>query len=416
MNKHYTAAVDIGSSRIRVAVAKIDELNAVKLLGYAEEGVEGVINSEVLHLRDVGDSIQRAVCRIEEKIGGSISSAFVNVGGRKFITKCFKFDKLVGESGVISESDVKYLDNEVRNVKISSEYSIYDVCSVKYIVDGEKIVKDPIQMAGRKLEAEYTVIIGPKDYSRNIQHVFKELNIEILKLSVDTVATSKVYISADDMEAGAILLDMGKGTTKCTVYVDGRIKLMYSVPFGGDAVTQDIQRGLNISYRNAEKLKIENACSKIDTTEEDKFITISQGGGWNPKEISSKNLSNIVEARVEEILEFLNSRFLELGVHENIGSGIIVVGGGARLKGVLELIAYNLGLQVKFGVPAFKIEKRAVNVLNHPQSASLSGLIALKLGIIGDVGDADINSDDDVRATQGGVKGLLKNIWDKIIE
>ncbi|MFV0482717.1 MAG: cell division protein FtsA [Bacteroidales bacterium] len=417
MSKCYTAAIDIGTSRVRVAVAKINDSKEVQLLGYAEEVTNGVINSEVLHIRNVADSIQRALYRVEQKLDARITKAFVNVGGRRFITKYFKFDKLVGESGIILESDVMYLENEVRNVKIQSDFTIYEICAAKYTVDGDKKVEDPVQMSGRKLAAEYTVVIGPKDYSRNIQKVFDDIGIDILKLSVDPITTSRLYISADEMEAGAILLDMGKGTTKCSVYVDGRVKLMYTIPLGGDSVTEDIKKGLNISYRNAEKLKLEDACSKIDTTEDDKIITIPQGSGWAPKEISRKNLSNIVEARVEEILGFLNEEFLRLNIHEDIGSGIIIVGGASRLKDVSGLISFVFGLPVKHGLPNFKIESSSRKILTHPLNASLSGLIAAKLGFVGEQGNIKMNSGDDIGTMQNNAIGdFFNNLFSKVVK
>ncbi|MFV0345273.1 MAG: cell division protein FtsA [Bacteroidales bacterium] len=416
MSKVYTAAIDIGSSKIRVAVAKLNERGEVQLLGYAEEASNGVINSEALHLKNVADSVQRAVLRIEERLDGKISKAFVNVGGRKFITKYFKFHKLVGETGVISEHDVKHLENEVRNVNIPSELMIYDVCAVKYTVDAEKCVKDPVHMAGRKLEAEYAVIVGPKDYSRYIQKVFDDIQIEILKLSVDAITTSKLFLTKEEMEEGAILLDMGKGTTKCTVYVDGRIKLMHTVPFGGDTVTKDIKQGLNISYDNAEKLKVESANVHSETTEEDKFISVAPGGGWKPREISVKNLSSIVSARLEEIMEFINDKFMELNIHENIGAGVVIVGGGARLHGISELITYCLALSVKYGTPNFKAEPQTLKIFSHPLCASLAGLVALKLGLTGNGGNPEINSDDDIEVKSNASKGLLMRFVDKFFD
>jgi cell division protein FtsA len=245
-----------------------------------------------------------------------------------------------------------------------------------YTIDGEEVLNSPVGSVGAELVAGYRLIIGPANYEQILKTSLSRIGIDMVKCVVNPVAAGDAVLNDEEKEAGVVLVDFGGGTTSVSVYHDFVLRHLSIVPFGGNVVTNDIREGCTILARQAEALKVHYGAAMGELMPDNKVVTIPGINGWEPKEISFKNLAYIIQARMEEIIESVNYQISKSGYTERLGAGIVLTGGGAKLNGLKNLVLFKTGLNVRVGKPINGLMNNEFDKqIDNPQYATAFGLL-----------------------------------------
>jgi cell division protein FtsA len=263
----------------------------------------------------------------------------------------------------------------MHKIHIDIGEEIIHVIPQNFIVDNETGLKSPIGICGRRLEANFHIVIGQVAAAKNIDKCIRRANLSVKDLILEPLASADAVLTEDEMEAGVVLVDIGGGTTDLAVYYDNIIRHTAVIPLGGNVVTNDIKEGCAILQRHAEQLKIQYGSALGDIAPEDKVVAIPGISGRNPKEISFRSLAYIIQSRMEEIIDFINFEIQNSGYADKLAAGIVITGGGAMLKHLSQLMKFKTAMDVRIGYPNEHLTGPGRNEINQPMYATSVGLI-----------------------------------------
>ena len=230
-------------------------------------------------------------------------------------------------------------------------------------------------MAGKRLEANFHIVIGQISSANNIKNCVESIGLNVIQLILEPLASSTAILTDDEKEAGVALVDIGGGTTDIAVYYDDVIRHTAVIPFGGNVVTMDIKEGCSILNRQAEALKIQFGSALGDLAQEDKVVTIPGISGRDPKEISFKSLAYIIQSRMEEIIDAVLFEIENSDCIEKLSAGIVLTGGGSLLRYLPQLVNYRSGMDVRIGYPNALIASDTLKEINQPMYSTSIGLL-----------------------------------------
>jgi cell division protein FtsA len=242
-------------------------------------------------------------------------------------------------------------------------------------VDSEQGIKDPIGMSGVRLEANFHIITGQVTAARNINKCVARANLDVTELILEPLASADAVLSAEEKEAGVVLVDIGGGTTDIAIFSDGIIRHTAVIPFGGNVITEDIKMGCAILRDQAELLKARFGSALASENKDNEVVCIPGLRGREPKEISLKNLANIIQCRMEEILDHVYFEIKNSGLEEQLSGGIVLTGGGAQLKHLRQLTEYVTGMSTRIGYPNEHLANSKVEDVTSPLFATGVGLV-----------------------------------------
>jgi cell division protein FtsA len=378
MNKkeQYVAAIDIGTTKIVAIVGKKNENGKIEILGLSKALSKGVKRGVVLNIEETVTAIQTTVDDVQKRSGIKFSEVFVGIAGqhiksmknRGYITRENYEDE-------IKKEEVFRLIEDMHKIHIDIGEEIIHVIPQNFIVDNETGVKSPIGMCGRRLEANFHIVIGQVAAAKNIEKCIRKVNLTVKDMILEPLASSDAVLTDDEREAGVVLIDIGGGTTDVAVYYDNIIRHTAVIPFGGNVVTKDIKEGCAILQRHAEQLKIQYGSALGDIAPDDKVVSIPGISGREPKEISFKSLAYIIQSRMEEIIDAVNFEIQNSGYADKLAAGVVVTGGGAMLKHLPQLMKFKTAMDVRIGLPNEHLAGSARNEINQPMYATSVGLI-----------------------------------------
>jgi cell division protein FtsA len=378
MNKkeQYVAAIDIGTTKIVAIVGRKNENGKIEILGLSKALSKGVKRGVVLNIEDTVNAIQTTVDDVQKRSGIIFSEVFVGIAGqhiksmknRGYITR----DNYEDE---IKKEEVFRLIEDMHKIHIDIGEEIIHVIPQNFIVDNETGVKSPIGMCGRRLEANFHIVIGQVAAAKNIEKCVRKVNLTVKDMILEPLASSDAVLTDDEKEAGVVLVDIGGGTTDVAVYYDNIIRHTAVIPLGGNVVTKDIKEGCAILQRHAEQLKIQYGSALGDIAPEDKVVSIPGISGREPKEISFRSLAYIIQSRMEEIIDFVNFEIQNSGYADKLAAGVVITGGGAMLRHLPQLMKFKTAMDVRIGLPNEHLAGTGKNEINQPMYATAVGLI-----------------------------------------
>lgn len=375
--RNIVAAVDIGTNTVICLVGEESTENKIQILGHSIVASSGVRRGVILNIEETVQSVQNAVNKATAKLNVDVKKLYVNVAGQQIRTVEKKLTMAIGEGKIITKLDITRLYEKAKAIELDDNEKIYHVINQSYTVDGESGILNPIGIAGEELQAEYRLILGPKNYEEKIWASLKKAGFEMVKCVVNSVAASEAVLTEDEKEAGVVLVDLGGGTTSISIYQDSVMRHIGMIPFGGNVVTHDIKEGYTLLLRQAESLKVQYGQAMGEHAAENKVVTIPGINGWEPKEISFKSLAYIIQARMEEIVESIYYQIEKSGYADRLGAGIVVTGGGGKLQGLRQLILFKTGLDVRIGKPINGLIGKDEKAIDNPQYATAFGLLKL---------------------------------------
>jgi len=364
--------LDIGTTKICAIVGRRSKNGKIEVLGLGKAESAGVTRGMVSNIDKTVQGIAQAV-----EIAGAQSNVeirVVNVGIAGQHIKSLQHRGLITRKDTqseISRRDIEKLIEDMYNLVMPPGEEIIHVLPQEFTVDGEPGIKDPIGMAGVRLEANFHIISGQVTAIKNIVKCVNKTGLESQELILEPLASSEAVLSDEEKEAGVVLVDIGGGTTDVAIFHEGIIRHTAVIPFGGNSITEDIREGCSVMRNIAEQLKIRFGSALADENKENEIVCVPGLRGREPKEISVKNLAFVIQARMEEIIEHVYYEIKSSGYEKKLIAGIVITGGGAQLKHLAQLVEYVTGLDCRIGFPTEHLAKNEVlpkNVYEDMQS------------------------------------------------
>lgn len=378
--------LDIGTTKIVAMVGRYNEYGKMEVLGVGKSKSLGVHRGVVNNITQTIQSIQQAVQEAESVSGLKINYVTVGIAGQH-IRSLQHSDYITrpNADAVIDEDDIDKLCNQVHKLVMLPGEEILHVLPQEYKVDGQAEIKEPVGMYGGRLEANFHVVVGQVTSIRNIGRCVKSSGLELSDVTLEPLASANAVLSQEEKEAGVALIDIGGGTTDLAIFKDGIIRHTAVIPFGGNVITEDIKEGCSIIEKQAELLKIKFGSAWPGENKDNEIVSIPGLRGREPKEITLKNLSKIIHARVVEIVEQVFLEIKNYG-HESpkkkLIAGIVLTGGGAQLKHLKQLVEYITGMDTRIGYPNEHLAGNSDSETTSPMYATAVGLVMDSLAYI----------------------------------
>ncbi len=374
--------LDIGTTKIVCIVGRRNEYGKIEILGMGRSESVGVTRGVVSNIEKTVQSIKTAVTEAENQSGIDIRSVNVGIAGQHIKSLQHRGIKMRNSlEEEISQKDIDALIDDMYKLVMLPGEEIIHVLPQEYIVDSEVGIKDPIGMSGVRLEANFHIITGQVAAVKNIHKCIQKAGLEVMELILEPLASSEAVLNDEEKEAGVVLVDIGGGTTDIAIFQEGIIRHTAVIPFGGNVITEDIKEGCTIIKSQAELLKMKFGSALASENKENEIVSIPGLRGREPKEISVKNLSHIIQARMEEIIENIYYEIKNSGYEKKLIAGIVVTGGGAQLKHIGQLVEYMTGMDTRVGYPNEHLAKGAQEVTS-PVFATGVGLVIKGLQVI----------------------------------
>ena len=363
--QEFTVVVDIGSSRLRGLAGFKTENGRIEILGHASVPSKGIKRGVVLNIEEFSSALGQLIEILENQTDITIRLVDVTMAGQAVQTLTFDGIRYTSGNGIVSKNDIDYLLNEATNMPIEPGYKIYHIVPQGYTIDDEPNIFTPVGHAGRKVQARYKLITGPKSYQDNVKLALSKIDIQTGMFVLNPLATAEAVVSEDEKDAGVVVVDIGSGNTKMAVYGNGHLMHAAVIPFAGDVITRDIKEGCNILHRFAEQLKTQYGQALGDFAEEDKVVTIAGGNGWESKEISFRSLAYIIQARLEEIIDSVYFQIEKSGLLNHPHQGIILTGGTSSMKNILQILKFRTGMDARMGKSEIRLANKPDFIKNE---------------------------------------------------
>ena len=377
--KQIAVGLDIGTTKIVAMIGRVNDYGKLEILGIGKSKSLGVHRGVVNNITQTIQSIQQAVQEAELASGQKINEVTVGIAGQH-IRSLQHSDYITRPNSdqVIDEADIERLINQVHKLVMLPGEEIIHVLPQEFKVDGQAEIKEPIGMYGGRLESNFHVVVGQVSSIRNIGRCVKSGGLELEGITLEPLASSNAVLSQEEKEAGVALIDIGGGTTDLAIFKDGIIKHTAVIPFGGNVITEDIKGGCSIIEKQAELLKIKFGSAWPGENKENEIVSIPGLRGREPKEITLKNLSKIIHARVVEIVEQVYVEIKNYGHEEQknkLIAGIVLTGGGSQLKHLKQLVEYITGMDTRIGYPNEHLAGDSDQEIASPLYATAVGLV-----------------------------------------
>lgn len=409
--------LDIGTTKIACLVGKRTEHGKIEILGMGKSESVGVTRGVVSNIEKTVQSIRAAVEEAEIRSGVDINVVNVGIAGQHI--KSLQHRGMITRDSLdteIGREDVDQLIEDMYKLVMMPGEDIIHVLPQDYIVDREPGIKDPIGMSGIQLEGNFHIITGQIAAAKNIYKCVNKAGLEVADLILEPLASSSSVLSEEEKEAGVVLVDIGGGTTDIAIFQDGIIRHTAVIPFGGNIITEDVKEGCTIMHRQAELLKVKFGTALPHTKQDNEIVCIPGLRGRDPKEISVKNLSSIINARMSEIIEHVYYEIKNSGFEKKLIGGIVVTGGGSQLKHITQLFEYVTGMDARIGYPNEHLSSNTNLSVTSPLFATGVGLVIQGFEKFDNVIQQEKAARNHTSKTKGNFFDKIRNFFDETVE
>src|ERR1700752_3308504 len=370
--------LDIGTTKIAVIAGRKNEFGKLEILGFGRANSNGVKHGQVLNIDETIKAIKTALenCYASNP-NLDVNEVYVGIAGHHIKSLQTRGDIVRQDTDEeITQAEIDKLVNDQYKTYIPAGDQIIDVIPQEFTVDNFHNIPNPIGYGGVKIGANFHIITGDKNAIRNINRAVEKSNLHTKDLVLQPLASAAAVMGQEDLEAGVAIVDIGGGTTDLAVFYEGILKHTAVIPFGGENITNDIKTGLGVLKTQAEQMKVQFGSALSNEAKANAYITIPGLGGMPAKEISVKNLANIIQARMSEIMDFVTYHLKQVGLDTRmLNGGIVLTGGGSQLKHVIQLTEYVTGLNARIGFPNEHLSSGHIDELAKPMYSTCIGLI-----------------------------------------
>lgn len=370
--------LDIGTTKIAAIAGRKNEFGKLEIIGFGRANSNGVKHGQVLNIDETIKAIKMALDNCYASNPNlEISEVYVGIAGHHIKSLQTRGDIVRHNTDdEVSQKEIDQLIADQYKTYIPAGDQIIDVIPQEFTVDNFQNIPNPIGYGGVKVGANFHIITGDKNAIRNINRAVEKSGLRTKDLVLQPLASSAAVMAQEDLEAGVAIVDIGGGTTDLAVFYEGILKHTVVIPFGGENITNDIKTGLGVLKTQAEQMKVQFGSALANEAKANAVITIPGLRGMPPKEISVKNLANIIQARMSEIMDFVTFHLKQVGLDSRmLNGGIVLTGGGSQLKHLIQLTEYATGLNARIGYPNEHLAPGHIEELAKPTYSTCIGLI-----------------------------------------
>ena len=401
--KHYVG-LDIGTSHVRcvVGVQNPEDQSSIQVIGHGVAANTGMRKGVVMHIDEVSTAIADAVSEAERIAGVRIDRATININGSHVTSMNSRgVVAISGPNREISVEDRERVEEAAAIVKLPSNREIIQIFAKNYRLDGQDNIKDPVGMSGVRLEVDCHIVTAATPNLRNVDLVLERAQVQATNRTVSALAAAEATLDRKQKEAGTVLVDIGAGTTNIVVIEDGEIQHVAIIPMGGNNITNDLAIGLKTDLDVAEQVKLKHA--QLGDATDKTYRIIVDGTGYTFEQLET---NMIVEARVDELLEYVDKELQRIHRSRKLPGGAVLVGGTAKLPGLVEFAKEKLQLPVKIG----KVRGLGglVDTVDEPEFITATGLMLLDVMLAPFVNEQQNGTPLFNRGSLDMLSGLLK--------
>ena len=372
----YAVALDIGTTKVCAIVGRRNDLNQMEILGHARVAGDGVQRGVVNNIHKTVAAIEEAIRRAERASGLPIRAANIGIAGQHIASR--QNNSMIARddhTSEITQADLDELMLTMRKLPLKPGEEILHIIPQDYSVDDEWGILEPIGMCGGHLAANFHIITCQNAASRNIIRCARQAELEVAGLTLEPIASAASVLTEADKHDGVVLVDIGGGTTDITIFADGMITHTCVIPFGGDVITSDIRQVFRITLDDAENLKTRYGNALEAEAVPDRYYRMANRRGQDSTEIADADLAGVIEARVSEILKYVNYQITTSGARDRLQGGIVLTGGGSLLLNIDRLTELHTGIPCRIGLPVEHLAQGYPEELSSPIFATAIGLL-----------------------------------------
>ncbi len=369
-------ALDIGTTKVCALAGRKNEHGKLEIIGVGKVDSVGVMRGVVTNIEKTVNAIYEAISGAERMSKTKFTRVHVGIAGQHI--KSLQHRGILtrdNDHTEISQKDIQRLVNDMFKLVLPPGDKILHVIPQEFTVDNEQGIVDPIGMSGVRLEANFHIITGQISATNNIHRCVERTGLKVESMTLEPIASAHAVLSDEEKEAGIALVDIGGGTTDITIFYEGIIRHTAVIPFGGNVITSDIKEGCAVMQHQAEQLKVKFGSALSDEVYDNRIITIPGIKGRDYKEISEKNLSRIIQARMEEIFDYVVWEIRRSGYERKLIGGIVLTGGGALMKDIEKLCEFHTGMTARIGIPVEHLGHGYLEQVASPIYSTAIGLL-----------------------------------------
>ncbi len=369
-------AIDIGTTKVCAIAGYRDMHDRFHVLSVGRVSSEGVLRGVVSNIDKTVKAINEALGKISHSVPHKITELHLGIAGQHI--NSFQQNNARSRDNSqkeISQEDIDLLVADMHKIGLPAGKKILHIIPQEYKVDQENGIKDPIGMSGNRLETNFHIITGSVNAINNLDRCMTRANLKVKDLILEPIASAHAVVNEQEMEAGVAIIDIGGGTTDLAIYHEGILRHTAVIPLGGNSITTDIKEGCTVMKDQAERLKVMFGTALSDEIQENRTIIIPGLQKHDEKRITERNLSKIIQARVEEILDYVYSEIVRSGYEDKLIGGLVLTGGGASLKNIKELTELHTGMKARIGIPSEYLAQGYIKELDNPSYATVIGLL-----------------------------------------
>ena len=373
-----TVGLDIGTTKTCSVIGYLNENNKIEVAGVGVSPSKGLKGGIIINIDNTVNSIVKAIDDAELMAGCEAGSIIVGITGHHIKGENSRgVVAITNRNRTINPVEIKRVIEAAQAIVIPTDREILHVLSKEFSVDDQTGIKDPIGMSGVRLEAEVHIITGSSTSIQNIVKSVSRSGFQCSDIVFSPIASAEATLSQDEKELGVALVDIGGGTTDIIIYIEGGVAYTSVLAIGGIHVTSDISIGLRTPLDSAEMIKRKYGCSVIDLVDASETVEVPSVGGRAPRRLFKQELAQIIEPRMMEIMEMVDSELSKSGKKEILAAGVVITGGGSMIEGSIEAAERMLNIPVRLGIP--KDIEGLRDVVSTPQYSNGVGL--LKYGV-----------------------------------
>lgn len=370
----YVVALDIGTSKVCVLVGEINDRNQLEIIGKGTSPMKGTRRGNIINLDQGIDAVKKAIDEAEVMAGLQIEAVYVGLAGDHIRSVNSRgVVSVMGKHKEIAREDIDRVIEASKSINVPAELELLHVIPREFVVDGQDGIHDPIGMTAARLEANVHIVTGARTHNQNVLTCVNKAGIAVQELVLEQLAAAEAVLTQDEREMGVLLMDIGAGTTDYAVFLEGNVVHTNVLPVGAGHFTSDISVVLRTPMEDAERIKKRYGCVVASLVTEDDPIEVPTVGGRAPKILSKQELTGILEPRAAEIAKLVYRDLEKVGLEKEIRSGVVLVGGGAEMDGMVEMVEQVFDQQARRGVP--RGFGGLADTVSGPEWAAAAGLL-----------------------------------------
>lgn len=401
--------LDIGTHKICTIVGEV-RADDIFVVGVGIEPSQGMKKGVVNDVQQLTSAVSASIHKAEKSSGFVIQSAFVSVAGNHIASITSR--GMVGITGQrsVTQDDLDKAMDAARAIAIPHNREVLHVVPRSYTLDGQEGVRNPVGMHCFRLEVDAHIITASSTSLANLEQAVASAGVEVDRFILNPLAAGDAVLTEQEREMGVVVIDIGGGTTDLAIFVEGTVWHSAVIPIGGDHITQDITYWMNVPFELAEAVKMQHGHARMKAVNPLETFLVEPFGDGMPKEVSRKDLSMVVEARVEEIFELVQKEMKRSGYDSLLRAGAVITGGSSQISGVEAVASDMLGCPVRLAKPE-RLTGMA-DALKNPSYSTSVGL--LSMGLDFDVG-ADIDYANGNHSAENNLLGGMVNFLRRLL-